>query len=598
MSGTITINGLGSGLDYSSWIEELVAIKQSKIDAVSAKVKATHTKESTLSTVKGTFSSLLSSIEALNSITQKDSPFSQKKATSSATAVGASVDPYASAQNIKVTVSQLATATSAQSSSVAASAINTNTKISEISAGAVNAGTMSIYVNNKKYSINVTADETLGTLLNDIQNTTKVDGQQMLNASVDANGVVSIKGADGVSPAPSITIGASSDTSNLSDVLALTKDSTTGAYASSKSVFTTNSSAALTSTSFANGPVKAGTFTIGNAQFTITSTTTMNDLVTQINKNKDAGVSAYWDSNSGKLNLESTGQGAVNINIEAGTSNFTDVMGLTNSTWDSQTGAMLTTKLADGSQTLGSNAKLTINGTSITSSSNTITSDVSGITGLTLTLNDKTTSTATIAVTQDTSAVEADLKTFVDAFNNLVATTDSATQTGGDLHGESLLNSLRNKLRSAVGSASGDGTYKTLASIGISTGKIGTSVDANTNQLTLDTATLQKALANDPDAVKKLLLGDGTEANPGVMSKMQDTLDSTLGTNGYFAKRGDSYNDEIGRYNDKIERMTLALDSYQKQLETKFAAMDKIISNMKNQASTMDSYLKKLSGSS
>lgn len=586
MSGTITIGGLGSGLDYSSWISELVQIKQNKIDAVSTKVTGIKTKETTLSSVKSTFTTLLNSIESLNSITAKDSPFSQKKATSSADAVSAKVDAYAAAQNIKVAVSQLATATTAQSSSVAAAAITGSTNVSAISAGAVDAGNMSIYVDNKKYSIAVKSTDTLDTVLNNIKSTTG------LNATVDTTGKVTI----GSGSTSSIVIGSSTDTSNLADVLALTKN-TDGSYTSSKSIFTTNSSAALTSTPFANGSVTAGTFKIGNAEFTIDSKTTMDSLVAKINSSKDAGVSAYWDSNSGKLNLESTSQGAVNINIEAGTSNFTDIMGLTTSTWNTD-GSIKSTQLTDGSQTVGQNAKLTINGTTITSSSNTITSDVSGLTGVTLTLKDKTTTTANVAVTNDTSAIEADLKTFVDAFNSLVSTTDTATQTGGDLHGESILNSLRNTLRGLVGSSSGDGTYKTLASIGITTGKIGTSVNADTNKLTLDTATLEKALTADPNAVKNLLLGDGTTSNTGVLSQMQDKLDTSLSSNGYFAKRGDSYNSEINRYNDKIERMNTALDSYQTQLEIKFSAMDKIISNMKNQAATMDSYLKKSSSSS
>lgn len=580
MSGTITISGLGSGLSYDTWIEEFVAIKQANIDKVSAKVTKTQTQEKTLSSVKSTFTSLLSSIESLNSITQKDSPFSQKKATSSSDAVAASADPYASTQNIKVTVSQLATATTAQSASVAASAIKTTTNISDISAGAVDAGNMSIYVDNKKYSIAVNSTDTLGTVLNNIKSATG------LNADVDSNGKVTI----GSGSSSNIVIGSSTDTSNLASVLALTKNDGNSSYTSSKPIFTTDSSAAVTSASFAGGTVKAGTFTIGNAQFTIDSSTTLNQLVTEINNSKDAGVTAYWDSNSGKLNLESKTQGAVNINVEAGTSNFTDIMGLTTSTWNTD-GSMKTTQLTSGSQTVGQNAKLTINGTTVTSSSNTITSDVSGLTGVTLTLNDKTTTTANVAVTQDTSAIESDLKAFVDAFNSLVSTTDSATKTGGDLHGESILNSMRNSLRGLVGSSSGSGAYKTLASIGISTGAIGTSVDADTNKLTLDTATLEKALAQDPDAVKKLLLGDGTTSNSGILSQMEDKLNTSLGLNGYFAKRIDSYSKQINNYNDKIDRMNLALKSYQSQLETKFYAMDKIISNMKNQASIMDSRL-------
>lgn len=576
---TISVSGLGSGLDYSSWIDKLVQIKQNDIDKVSAQVTGTKTKGTTLSTVKSSYSSLLSSIEALNSITQKDSPFSQKTATSSDKAVSASVDAYASAQNIKVSVSNLATATSAKSASVAAAAIKSDTTISSISEGSVTAGQFSIYVNNNKYSIDVATNSTLGSVLQSITDKTG------LAASVDTNGKVTI----GSGSSASIVIGAGTDTSNFANVLALSKNED-GSFTSSKPVFTTNTSAALTSASFANGTVKAGTFKIGTAEFTIGSSTTLDSLVTSINNNKDAGVSAYWDSNSGKLVMESTNQGALNINVEAGTSNFTDIMGLTSSTWNTD-GTMATTKLASGSQTLGTNASLTINGTTITSTSNTITSDISGLTGVTLTLNDETTSTATVAVSNDTSKVTDALNTFISAFNDAISQTDTATQTGGDLHGESILNSLRNRIRTLVSANTGTGTYTNLASIGITTGKIGTSVNANTNKLTLNADALSKALANDPDAVKKLLIGDDSTGSKGVLTNMGTELDKSMALGGYFAKRADSYSQEINRYNDKIDRMTTAMNAYKSQLEVKFSAMDKIISNMKNQASIIDSYL-------
>lgn len=410
------------------------------------------------------------------------------------------------------------------------------------------------------------------------------------------------------SGASAVTVGSSSDTSNFSNVMALAGTTNNGVttYSSTKSIFDTDSNAALTATSFSNNDgstatVRTGTFTIGGTEFTIDSSTTMDGLINKIN-GSDAGVTAAWDPNAGKLSLTAKDQGAVNINVEAGTSNFTDVMGLTKSTWTENSGVytLASTALNTDSQTLGTNAKLTINGTTITATTNNITSDISGIKGLTLTLTDKTSSTATISVTQDTSAVTSAINSFVTAFNKAIADSDSATGTNGNLHGESVLNSIRNQIRTlSTASVTGSNGYTSLASIGITTGAVGASVKDNTNKLVVDTAALTKALTADPDAVKKVLLGDSTAGTDGVFTKLENAVDkATDSVNGYFTSRDKSFTKEKSRLNNKIDTMTTKLATYKKGLETKFAAMDTLIASLKKSASIFDSYFNKSSNSS
>lgn len=599
---TITLTGLGSGLDYESWITELVAVKQAAIDKVSTQVSDIKTKESTLSTLKSSYSSLLSSIKAITDAQTNisNNVFNQKTATSSSTAVGVAATSTAAIQNIKVSVSQLATSTTAQSATAASAVVTSDTKVSAVAEGKVNPGSFSVYVNNKKYSIDVTIDESMGDVVNALNTSLKDTGVQ---ASM-TNGKFTIANTDttaaNYSADSTLVVGSSTDKSSLSDAMALVKN-TDGSYSSSKTIWLADSTEALTgknadgssASGFASA-ITAGTFTIGNAQFTIDSSTTLTGLISQINNNKDAGVSAYWDSNAAKIVMTSTDQGATNINVEAGSSNFTDVIGLTSSTWNTAedgTKTMATTQLATNSQTLGTNAKLTINGTTITSSSNTVTSDISGLTGVTLTLNSETTSTANVAVAADTTALSTAIQSFVTAYNKVISTTDTDTAKDGDLYGETSLNSIRNNLRTlATAKVDSSNVYKTLASIGITTGSIGTSISANTNQLTVDTAALTKALQADPDSVKKLLLGDGT--NDGVLTKLSTTLNASLDTSkGYFATRTKSYDSEMSNLNAKISRQNLDLTAYKKQLEAKFSAMDTLISNLRNQASTMDSTL-------
>lgn len=585
---SITVSGLGSGLAYDSWISALVAAKQTDIDAVSAKVKAIKAQESTLNQVESTYTALKTALEKFTKALDHDNVFKQKSVTSSSSAVTATVSAYAEAQNVNVTVSQLATSTVATTAATTSAAyVDGSTKVSAVSSGAVKAGTFSVYVGGVKSSISITADQTLQDVVNNL------NGISGVSASLSSDGKLTI----GASGGSAVTVGSSSDTSNFGNVMSLVASTTNGVttYSSSKSIFSTNPGATLTSAAFAAGTVTAGKFTIGSAEFTIDSNTTLNSLIKQINNNADAGVVANWDANAGKLVLTATDEGAVNINIEAGTSNFTDIMGLTSGG-----------NLAAGSQTLGTNAVLSINGTSITSSTNTVTSDISGITGLTLQLNDKTTSTANVAVTVDTSSAVSAVKSLVDAFNTAIAATDAATTTDGQLHGETNLNSLRNSIRTiATAAVNGADGYKTLASIGITTGVIGTDVKANTNKLVIDEKALTAALTSDPDAVKKLLLGETTTVNgtttktDGVLTKLQTAVDnSTNVINGYFVKREASYEDQVDHLNEKITRMNTDLKAYQKTLEAKFSAMDTLISNLKNQASVFDSYFNKSNSNS
>ncbi len=589
---TISVTGLGSGLDYDSWITALVAVKQAKIDEVSADVKSISTQESALSTLKTNYTSLLTAVQAFTDTLSDTSVFNQKAATSSSTDVTATVTSGADVQKLKVTVEQLATSTTATSATTAGSYVDSDTKLSDISEGAITDGYFTMYVNGTKQKITVDSSTTLGTLASTINDLSGV------SASVSEDGKLTISGE---SSTDTLSIGASGDTSNFTNVMSLTQsnitnedETVTTSYTSSKSLFDTDTTATLTSANFAGGKVTAGKFTIGSAEFEITSTTTLDSLIDEINNNEDAGATAYWDSNSGKLVLEATDGGAVNINVESdvasGGSNFTSIMGLTSS--DGQS-------LATGSQTLGTNAKLTINGTSITSSSNTVTSDISGVSGLTLTLNAETTSTATVAITADTTAATTAIETFVSAFNDVIANTDTATSNTGYLYGETSLNSIRNRLRTMVTSDTGNEAYASLADIGITTGAIGTSVSEDTNKLVIDSTKLAEALASDPDAVKKLFLGDTDADTTGVMSQMETVLEnSTDSTNGYFVKREESFETSTDRLNDKIDRMTLSLESYRTQLEKKFSAMDTIISNLNSQSDILTQYLDQIKSNS
>lgn len=615
MSGTVTVRGLGSGLDYDTWITKLVAVKQADIDTVSAKVTSTKTQEKTMSSLEDDYSNLLDAIETFTDALSTNDVFNQKTTTSSTTAVTATAGFSATNQTFSVYVSQLATVTTAASANNVASYASSTTKISDISSGSIDVGYFSVYVNGTQNKITVTSDETMGDVVNAISSTLGSSGTVGIS-----NGKLTITAADSTT---SITMGSSSDTSNFLDVMALEKTttSTTGitSYTSSNSVYETNTSAVLTNARFAadaagDTQVKEGTFYINGKEFKISSTatttvttntttgststtvvaaTTLKSLVSQINSS-NAGVTAYWDAAAGKLTLTSKDTGATNIDVSAGTSNFTDVMGLTSSTWNTD-GSLKSTSIIDSSQTLGKNAKVKINGTTVTSASNSIDSSVSGLTGVTLKVSATTDTAATVTVKPDTAKIEDALTSFVNALNTVIVHSDKATATDGNLYGETILNTIRNKVRTLATSSIGG---VSLAKLGITTGEIGTSVKADTNQLTINSTTMESYLTSgDLDKIKTLLVGDGS--TEGIFTKMKTVVkNATDATEGFFTTREASFEKQVKRLNDKVDSMNTDLKSYQKQLEAKFSAMDELISSLEKSASIFDSYFNKSSSSS
>lgn len=584
------ITGLGSGMDYETWIAKLVSVKQDDINKVSTTVSNYNQELSALSILQTEFTDFQSALETFTDALSSKDVFNQKTATSSdSSTISASVtfSSTANDQEIAIGVSQLATATKANSAYSVAAKITDSSLVSDVSGGAINTGTFSVYVNNTKQSISINASESLSTVVSDLNNITGI------KASI-TNGKLTIESSD--SNNYSISVGSSSDTTNFANVMALQKNASTGAYASSKTIFTNSDSAALISSKFSDSSgttsttqVTAGTFSVNGVEFKIDANTTMNSLVKQIT-NSSAGVTASWDANSGKFSILSSSTGAVNIDITSGTSNFTDVMGLTSSTWNGD-GSIKSSSILANSQTVGKNALFTINGTAMTSSSNTVSSAVSGISGLKLTLSNTTSSDVKVTIGHDYSSVVSAVQTLASTYNTLMTDTDAATGSDGFLRGDSVsLKTYRNALRNLVSQKIGSsGEFNTLASIGITTGKIGEDIKTATNQLVVDTDKLTSALQSNADDVKTLLEGNGTTT--GIFDKMKTVVQkATNKTSGFFTTTEKTTTQKISRLNDKIERMNENLETYEDSLYQKYNKMDNLISEYEKQLSTFKAY--------
>lgn len=578
---SISFSGLASGLDTSGWVEALVSAKQQKIKTFQADLSLIKSTKNTLNDTRSVFNALRTSIEKL---TDKKfggtfDLFTQNSAKSSNEDIfTATAGAGASRQSYDVQVQQLATFTKAISNSSASSVADDNTKLDSLG---ITEGSLSVYVNGVKTTINIEEDDTLGDLKSQL-------AAANINAQINENGVLTLSA---FTEGDTINIGATTDTSNFVSLIGLTSQDD-GTYASTNSLYKANVASKLTDVNSGfNQQITEGTFSIGSATFTINENTTLSSLISQINNSEEAQANAYWDDTTGKLTITSKKEGASYINIESGTSNFTDVMNLTTTQRDAD-GNIISTRMFLEAQELGKNAMLTINGTSITATSNTITSDVSRIEGVTLTLkgvstpDDNGTVTSTkLNVSQDTSGLVDAVKGFVESYNNMVSKVNQVTANGADLDGETSLTSIARTIKNYATSAntSNGGEYKLLSQIGISTSKAdGTSLSTNTATLEFDEAAFKKALEEDPESVQSILAGEN-----GILSMMENTVEMSLKASvGFFDVKQSTLDTNIQNMETKIKKQNTKVEHYRKQLEDRFSNMELLISKMQQNYSS------------
>ena len=578
---TISFSGLGSGLDTSSWVEAFVSVKKQDVTKLQTQLTDVQTTKTALNNTRSSVSSLRSAVEKFTDAKFGGTfdLFAKSSATSSNEEVFTAIaDSKARKQNYDIYVQQLATYTKATSKQAASNVADNDTTLKSL--GITN-GSFTTYVNGIKHTINIGNDDTIGKLKLAL-------AEAGISMDITEEGVISMKA---LNEGDAVHVGTTTDSSNFTSLVGLERNED-GTYVSTNSVYKATVSTKLTAEdSGFNERIKAGTFTIGNTEFKITDDTTLSSLISAINSSDEAQAYAYWDDATGKLSITSKKEGASFINIEAGTSNFTDVMGLTESTWD-EDGNVISSKMYTEAQELGQNAIVLINGTSIISTSNTVTSDVSRMEGITLNLkrvNTEEDGATSLNVTQDTKGLKDALNSFISAYNGVMSQISTVTANGAELHGESSLTSLKNTIRNyANGSNTANGgIYKMLSDIGISTAKADSNnLSSDTNELVFDEDKFLKALEENPDSVKSLLAGEN-----GIFHMIEESVEQSLkAANGFFDVKTKTLDSNIKKVEEKISKKNSGIDTYKAQLEKKFQAMENMISSMQQNYQSFLSY--------
>ncbi len=315
----------------------------------------------------------------------------------------------------------------------------------------------------------------------------------------------------------------------------------------------------------------SGTFTLNGVVISVASTDTLQDIAAKINAASGVGVLASVVDNRLILRSRTTGTAGA-ISIEADPDGVLSALGVVNP------GTTTPKNVLQAAQ----DAVLTVDGLTVTRSSNTV-SDV--IPGVTLELKGVTSSSpVSITVSRDTAPAREKIKAWVDRYN---AVLDVIERLGsGVLKGDPLLARLRVSLRSHLArGVSGLSPYQTLYQIGISTGGTwqgGTLEEAKAGKLRLDEAKLNSALESDPEAVRELFFA-ADPALTGIGEAMEADLGLWLDAGGVLSSRDDTLSAQQKRLDDQIAAWQRILDHREKVLIERFVNSERLLLYLQQQ---------------
>lgn len=511
-SSGLSFAGISSGLDTTAIIDAIIEVERLPIVRLEQRKLDEQNQLALLTNVKVKLASLQSALQRLT----LRGTINAKQATSSSEAVSAVAGSAAVNGVYKVTVSQLATATSAKSTAAIGAEIDPGVALAD--AGFVTAPTEGTFtINGVVFTIGAS------TTLNDVVAAINANADVGVDASIvnDADGRPNKLQLTARTPGGAIQLGSFGDTSNFLSVTHLLDARRVGdTVTSARNLGAVDTEADLSAARLETplsglNPDGTGRFTINGVTIDYRNTDSLNEVINRINAS-EAGVTVSYDPVEDKLRIVATETGGQTISLRDNTGNLLAAVGL-----------------LSASQTLGQNALFTIDtvngGQTLSSSSNTITNYIPGVT---LTLNDVATDPVTVRVSQDTAATVEAVQAFVDAYNEVMdliaqyTDYDPETKTSGGLTGDSTLLGVERQLKTLVASRGVglSGRYRTFADVGISTGAIGSAV-GTTDALTLDQDKLKAALEENPNAVADLFAGFGSTATlrgdgPGAISSI------------------------------------------------------------------------------
>jgi flagellar hook-associated protein 2 len=322
---------------------------------------------------------------------------------------------------------------------------------------------------------------------------------------------------------------------------------------------------------------KAGS---GPVNITIDPTNnTLSGIASAIN-GAAAGVTAsiVSDNSGSRLVLSSSSTGAANafrLTVADADGNNSDVSGLSQLAFDPTASAGAGKNLTATQQAM--DAQYSVNGLSLVSSSNTVTTAVSG---LTLNLNEAPAAgspplQSQITVGTDSTAVGATVNNFVQAYNKFqslaksLSNYNSTTNTAAVLNGEGALRSMSSQLQAILGGqmSAAAGDYTWLSQVGIDFQKDGS--------LSLNSSTFSAALSADPAKVARLFTtATGTGSQQGFVTQLANSVETMLAPDGLLGDAQSTLQSDMSRMQTQAASMQAQLTQTQNRLIAEYSKLN------------------------
>lgn len=223
-------------------------------------------------------------------------------------------------------------------------------------------------------------------------------------------------------------------------------------------------------------------------------------------------------------------------------------------------------------------AEINVDGYNITRPSNEVSDVISGVT-LNLVSADPG-NTHTVEIGQDIEAVQAAVKSFADAFNDLRAQIKNLRN--GELGADNSLLSVERQIFSVLNSSVTGGAYNVLSEIGLTMQKDGT--------MSLDSTELEAALRADLDGVAELFGADGQ----GFANRLATLADSWLSSDGLIDSRQDGLKARVDDLVDRKIAIERNLERVESRFLAQFSALDGLVAQLQSTSQFLTNQLAQL----
>lgn len=319
------------------------------------------------------------------------------------------------------------------------------------------------------------------------------------------------------------------------------------------------------------------TFTAGDKKFNVEvkAGDSLQTIRKKINNNGDNfGLTA---------NIINTADGKAKLVMDSGVSGTGKDLQITGSTAGVSSFASSLTKTQSAS-----NAEITVDGSVLSSDTNTFDGTIMGLKVTVLRESDKDTDgnakSNKVDVTTDKDGIKSMIKSFIDGYNTLVSKADGlgkrnsivageSQDDGGALAGDSVTRSVINQMSSILITPSeNSNVFDTIFQLGIK-------MD-NKGVLSLDSEKFDEALDKNFEQVVAIFGGE-----KGVAGQLATSLEDYSKTGGLLAQREDSLNTDLRALAQKESDASAQLVKYEASLRARYGGLDTLLAKMNQSAS-------------